>query len=90
MIIHFTVVTLTTLALIFYPDGPSSRHKELPTTIIDCTPFLNRLMIAIIYIPCYHISMILSFKDTGVEDVFNGINSSAARRTCPENLWKIY
>jgi proteic killer suppression protein len=33
--------------------------------------------------------MILSFKDTGVEDVFNGINSSAARRTCPENLWKI-
>jgi len=33
--------------------------------------------------------MILSFKDTGVEDVFNGVNSSAARRTCPENLWKI-
>lgn len=33
--------------------------------------------------------MILSFKDTGVEDVFNGINSSAARRTCPENIWKI-
>jgi proteic killer suppression protein len=33
--------------------------------------------------------MILSFKDTGVEDVFNGNNSSAARRTCPENLWKI-
>lgn len=33
--------------------------------------------------------MILSFKDTGVEDVFNGINSSAARRTCPESLWKI-
>ncbi len=33
--------------------------------------------------------MILSFKDTGEEDIFNGINSSAARRTCPENLWKI-
>lgn len=46
-------------------------------------------MIAIIYIPCYHISLLLSFKDTGVEDVFNGINSSAVRRTCPENLWKI-
>ncbi len=22
------------------------------------------------------------------EDIFNGINSAAARRTCPENLWK--
>ena len=33
--------------------------------------------------------MILSFKQKGTEDVFNGINSPAARRTCPENLWKI-
>jgi proteic killer suppression protein len=33
--------------------------------------------------------MIRSFKRTGAEDIFNGINSSAARRTCPENLWKI-
>jgi proteic killer suppression protein len=33
--------------------------------------------------------MIQSFKYTGVEDIFNGINSPIARRTCPENLWKI-
>jgi proteic killer suppression protein len=33
--------------------------------------------------------MILSFKDTGVEDIFNGVNSSTARKTCPEKLWKI-
>jgi proteic killer suppression protein len=33
--------------------------------------------------------MILSFKDTGVEDIFNGVNSSIARKTCPEKLWKI-
>ena len=24
-----------------------------------------------------------------MEDIFNGINSATARRTCPENLWKI-
>jgi addiction module HigA family antidote len=32
--------------------------------------------------------MIQSFKRSGVEDIFNGINSTTARRTCPENLWK--
>jgi len=32
--------------------------------------------------------MIRSFKYSGAEDIFNGINSAAARRTCPENLWK--
>jgi proteic killer suppression protein len=33
--------------------------------------------------------MILSFKRAGTEDIFNGINSPNARRTCPENFWKI-
>lgn len=33
--------------------------------------------------------MIRSFKYSGTEEIFNGINSAAARRTCPENLWKI-
>jgi len=33
--------------------------------------------------------VIQSFKYPGTEDIFNGINSPAARRTCPENLWKI-
>ena len=33
--------------------------------------------------------MIQSFRHSGTEDFFNGINSAAARRTCPENLWKI-
>jgi proteic killer suppression protein len=33
--------------------------------------------------------MIQTFKHSGTEDIFNGINSAAARRTCPENLWKI-
>ncbi|MEW6094259.1 MAG: type II toxin-antitoxin system RelE/ParE family toxin [Chloroflexota bacterium] len=33
--------------------------------------------------------MIQSFKNAGTEDLFNGINSPAARRTCPENLWRI-
>jgi toxin HigB-1 len=33
--------------------------------------------------------MIQSFKDQGTEDIFNGINSRAARSICPESLWKI-
>ena len=33
--------------------------------------------------------MIVSFKDEGTEDVFNGKNTKAARKTCPESLWKV-
>lgn len=33
--------------------------------------------------------MIRSFKDAGTEDVFNGENTKAARRTCPQNIWKV-
>lgn len=33
--------------------------------------------------------MILSFKDQGTEDNFNGVNSTAARRSCPKQLWGI-
>ena len=33
--------------------------------------------------------MIVSFKDEGTEDIFNGKNTKAARRICPPDLWKI-
>ncbi|MSP14173.1 MAG: plasmid maintenance system killer protein [Chloroflexi bacterium] len=33
--------------------------------------------------------MIRSFKDPGTEDIFNGRNTKAARRTCPRHLWKV-
>ena len=33
--------------------------------------------------------MIVSFKDAGTEAVFNGENSRAARRVCPQALWRI-
>lgn len=33
--------------------------------------------------------MIRSFYDQGTEDVFNGVNSKAARKSCPNNLWRI-
>ena len=33
--------------------------------------------------------MIKSFQDSGVEDIYNRVNSRAARRTCPEQLWTI-
>lgn len=33
--------------------------------------------------------MIQSFKDAGTEDVFNGVNTKEARKTCPSSLWKV-
>lgn len=33
--------------------------------------------------------MIKSFKDGGTEDVFNDRHSRAARRTCPEQIWRV-
>jgi proteic killer suppression protein len=33
--------------------------------------------------------MIRSFKNTGTEDVFNGANTPHARRTCPQDLWRV-
>ena len=33
--------------------------------------------------------MIVSFKDEGTKDIFNGENTKAARKTCPESLWKV-
>jgi len=33
--------------------------------------------------------MIQAFKQPGVEDILNGINSSTARKTCPKELWRI-
>ena len=39
--------------------------------------------------PCYHIIMIRSFKNEGTEDIFDGVNSKVARRTCPQSIWRI-
>ena len=33
--------------------------------------------------------MICSFKDTGTQDVFNGVNSKSARKACPKELWRV-
>jgi proteic killer suppression protein len=33
--------------------------------------------------------MIESFKDQASEDIFNGVNSKAARKACPQTLWQI-
>jgi proteic killer suppression protein len=32
--------------------------------------------------------MIVSFADQGTEDIFNGQDTKAARKTCPETVWK--
>ena len=33
--------------------------------------------------------MIISFRDEGTEDVFNGRNTQNARKVCPQNVWRI-
>jgi len=33
--------------------------------------------------------VIAAFANPGTEDIFNGENTKAARKTCPETLWKI-
>ncbi len=33
--------------------------------------------------------MIESFKNKATEDIFNGVNSKIARKTCPQTLWQI-
>lgn len=33
--------------------------------------------------------MIWSFQDAGTEAIFYGKNTAAARRTCPQSLWKV-
>lgn len=33
--------------------------------------------------------MIVSFRDLGTENIFNGEDTKDARKTCPQDLWKI-
>ncbi|MBD1399633.1 type II toxin-antitoxin system RelE/ParE family toxin [Pelovirga terrestris] len=33
--------------------------------------------------------MIVSFKDKATEDIFNGVSSKEARKSCPRMLWKV-
>ena len=33
--------------------------------------------------------MIQSFKDEGTEDIFNGVSTREARRTCPQTIWRV-
>ena len=33
--------------------------------------------------------MIESFKNSGTEDIFNGVNSKNARKLCPETIWRV-
>lgn len=33
--------------------------------------------------------MIQRFKNNATEDIFNGLNSKEARKTCPQSLWQV-
>ena len=33
--------------------------------------------------------MIVNFKRQGTKDIFNGNDTKSARKTCPQNLWKV-
>lgn len=47
-----------------------------------------KIQLQIACVPCYHDSVIKSFKNKGTGDIFNGINSKDARKTCPQALWR--
>ena len=49
----------------------------------------KKILIDIAWVPCYHEHMIGSFKNQGTEDIFDGKNSKAARKLCPQDVWKI-
>ena len=38
---------------------------------------------------CYNPSMIVSFANQATEDIFDAEDSKVARKTCPQQLWKI-
>ncbi len=38
---------------------------------------------------CYHAIVIVSFRTSGAEDIFNGRNTRDARQTCPQQLWRV-
>lgn len=33
--------------------------------------------------------MIVSFKNEGTEDIFDGLDTRKARKACPQNLWRV-
>ncbi|MBF0389256.1 MAG: type II toxin-antitoxin system RelE/ParE family toxin [Desulfamplus sp.] len=33
--------------------------------------------------------MIISFKDKGTEDIFNGVSSKHSRKICPQSIWRV-
>lgn len=40
-------------------------------------------------VTCYNPAVIVSFADQATEDIFDGISSRAARKACPQTLWKV-
>ena len=53
------------------------------------SPVRRESWLVIAWVPCYYATMIRSFKNTATEDIFNGKNSRAARKTCPRSLWRV-
>jgi toxin HigB-1 len=33
--------------------------------------------------------VIVSFKDQGTQDVYDGVDTKAARKTCPREIWRV-
>lgn len=49
---------------------------------------VRRILLEIAWVPCYHVVVIQTFKNAGTEDIFNGRRTRAARRVCPQDLWR--
>ena len=67
----------------------ATEGSEFPSFYCFMLQFFEKRL-AIAWIPCYHVTiMIRSFKNAGTEDVFNGESTTQARRTCPQQLWRV-
>jgi len=44
-------------------------------------------MARVAYFEGFHV--IISFREQGTEDIYNRVNSKEARRTCPEQIWRV-
>jgi len=63
--------------------------KKAYTYFLGAGFFINYLLIVVAWYPCYHGSVIKSFKDTGTEDLYNDKSTKKSRKVCPQKVWKV-
>jgi proteic killer suppression protein len=55
----------------------------------DSFPSARTKVLVLAWYPCYSAIMIVSFKNSETEDIFDGNDTKAARKLCPKGLWDV-